>query len=458
MDWCVDGQIATATSDLEAEVCAHLARHALNPMMVELARPVLRELLEELPPGPAWVSLDWEDTQPKLSAIPLAQGSLPGVAVAPGVTRAHRDLLEWLPRLTPGPSLITRRLPVIRPPEGDLDPMARSDGGVLDGLPASLAGVLADEIARGRSLEEAAARAGATLAERETREGTPQPTVEGIALAFIEAERKLGGDFRLVVAEGQRAVLQNARCPFGPSARPALCRFSSALAGGLAARTFGRAEVTLDERIALGDYQCRLILDLDEPSGRLTSHRYSFPPVGLSSAETDEHPALTHGFRVTLSLQLPRDRLSVPVTRHLIAAAMREVGVIADDLDDVELALSEACANVIDHSGPGDAYEVAVTVGPAACHIRVIDIGHGFDHHALAPQMADLDAEHGRGVALMHALVDQVRFESEPERGTIVHLVKQLHFDDSVPARRLMLESLDTTPPDPEPGRREAHS
>jgi serine/threonine-protein kinase RsbW len=121
---------------------------------------------------------------------------------------------------------------------------------------------------------------------------------------------------------------------------------------------------------------------------------------------------------------------------------MHEVGVDDHELHDVELAVSEACANVIDHSGPGDVYEVAVTVGPAACHIRVIDIGHGFDHRALAPQMAGADAEHGRGVALMHALVDQVRFESQPERGTIVHLVKQLHFDDNVPARRLMLETL----------------
>lgn len=37
----------------------------------------------------------------------------------------------------------------------------------------------------------------------------------------------------------------------------------------------------------------------------------------------------------------------------------------------------------------------------------------------------------------MHALVDQVRLESEPERGTVVHLVKRLRFDESAAARRL---------------------
>lgn len=145
------------------------------------------------------------------------------------------------------------------------------------------------------------------------------------------------------------------------------------------------------------------------------------------------------GFQVTLSFELPRDKVSVPITRHLIHAAMKEVGVVRDDADAVELAVTEACANVIDHSGPGDAYGVAVSIGPAACHIRVVDVGRGFDHEALSlSQIADEHAEHGRGVALMHALVDQVRFESEPERGTVVHLVKRLDFEGSSPLHELL--------------------
>jgi serine/threonine-protein kinase RsbW len=223
-----------------------------------------------------------------------------------------------------------------------------------------------------------------------------------------------------------------------------LCRFTSALAGSLAARAGGQAEVTLEERLALGDAQCRVVIDLRPTRTRPTSHHYQWPPAGLAPVALDPPTIVTRGFRITLSLQLPRDRLSVPVTRHHIAAAMREVGVLEDDGAAVQLAVTEACTNVVTHSGPGDAYEISVTIGPGACHIRVIDVGRGFDHRALSPAMASLDAEHGRGVALMHALVDQVVFESEPEVGTVVHLVKRLHFDDSVPARQLMLESLTT--------------
>lgn len=38
----------------------------------------------------------------------------------------------------------------------------------------------------------------------------------------------------------------------------------------------------------------------------------------------------------------------------------------------------------------------------------------------------DGSAERGRGVALMRALVDSIDFDSDPESGTVVHLVKQL--------------------------------
>src|SRR4051812_25327204 len=81
------------------------------------------------------------------------------------------------------------------------------------------------------------------------------------------------------------------------------------------------------------------------------------------------------GYGVMLTLRLPRDSLSVPVIRHLTRYALTEVGVLDEVTDDVELAVAEACANVLTHSGPGDSYDVSVTIGPEECEIRVVDIG-----------------------------------------------------------------------------------
>jgi serine/threonine-protein kinase RsbW len=157
-------------------------------------------------------------------------------------------------------------------------------------------------------------------------------------------------------------------------------------------------------------------------------------------------PAGPAGYGVSLALRLPRDAMSVPVIRHLVSYALSEVGVVPDVSHDIELALTEACANVLRHSGPGDSYDVSVTIGPDDCEIRVVDIGHGFDHASvmLTADLGtpDLNAERGRGLGLMHALVDHVELASEPEAGTLVRLVKALKFDEDSAARRLLFQAL----------------
>lgn len=160
------------------------------------------------------------------------------------------------------------------------------------------------------------------------------------------------------------------------------------------------------------------------------------------------------GYGVTLTLRLPRDRLSVPVTRHLARYALTEVGVLEEIVDDIELALAEACANVLTHSGPGDSYDVSMTIDPDICEIRVIDIGHGFDHVTVMETAdlgtPDLNAERGRGLGLMLALVDHIELRSEPESGTLVRLVKTLKFDEEAAARRLLFQALHPSDAAPE--------
>lgn len=130
--------------------------------------------------------------------------------------------------------------------------------------------------------------------------------------------------------------------------------------------------------------------------------------------------------RITLMLCLPRDSATLPVVRHIAGCALRELGVEAEAIHDVELALTEASANVVKHSGAGDAYEVHLSLEDNLCEIRVVDTGHGFDSSSLGVAMAEPSEEQGRGMALIQAVVDSVRFESRPEAGTIVHLVKEL--------------------------------
>ena len=128
---------------------------------------------------------------------------------------------------------------------------------------------------------------------------------------------------------------------------------------------------------------------------------------------------------IVYTLCLPRDRSTVPVLRRLFRSSMERLGVESECVDDMELAVTEACTNVLLHADDSaDEYEVSVQVNEKQCEINVIDKGQGFDHTSLTS--AASTSETGRGIQLMKALVDSVSFVSKPQDGTIVHLVKQL--------------------------------
>jgi serine/threonine-protein kinase RsbW len=141
---------------------------------------------------------------------------------------------------------------------------------------------------------------------------------------------------------------------------------------------------------------------------------------------------------LSLALTLPRDEQTVPVARHIVRNAMEQVGVDSDCVYDFELAMSEACTNVLLHSGPGDQYVVRLDMEDRIGRIRVVDVGHGFDSARLQAEGPLPEAERGRGLGLMYALVDRVQFTTRPEAGTIVTLEKALtyHHDVLVGGRR----------------------
>ena len=145
---------------------------------------------------------------------------------------------------------------------------------------------------------------------------------------------------------------------------------------------------------------------------------------------------------IKVSLSLPRDSVSVPVIRHLTAQALRTLEVADECIEDIEMALSEACTNVLLHAAAGDEYQVSAGIDGARCVIEVIDAGHGFDSSSLAELSTAPTAEQGRGTAIMQHVVDKITFTNRPEAGTIVHMEKALRWqtDDAI-GRRLDAES-----------------
>jgi serine/threonine-protein kinase RsbW len=141
---------------------------------------------------------------------------------------------------------------------------------------------------------------------------------------------------------------------------------------------------------------------------------------------------------ITFSLSLPRDEASVPVVRRLCKNALDDLGVHDTCVSDIELAVTEACTNVLRHAeGTPNAYETTIEIDHHDCSIDVIDSGAGFDASGLGHQEPQVTAESGRGIHLIRALVDSVEFITLPDSGTMVHLEKRLVFDSDSILQRL---------------------
>jgi serine/threonine-protein kinase RsbW len=141
---------------------------------------------------------------------------------------------------------------------------------------------------------------------------------------------------------------------------------------------------------------------------------------------------------INFSLSLPRDEASVPVVRRLCKSALDDLGVHETCVSDIELAVTEACTNVLKHANGTDAiYETTVEINDKDCTIRVIDAGSGFDASTHGRQRAPGSAESGRGIHLIRALVDSAQFTSRPQDGTMVHLEKKLVLNPNSILQRL---------------------
>lgn len=125
---------------------------------------------------------------------------------------------------------------------------------------------------------------------------------------------------------------------------------------------------------------------------------------------------------MTVRLDLPREAGSVPAVRRLLRSALAVLHVNRSAGDDLEIAVTEACANVVRHATGTETFEVSLDVAEDHCSIDVRDEGPGFDPGALGAP--DPGSEHGRGLFLIHALSENVHLESTPRDGSLIHFEK----------------------------------
>jgi serine/threonine-protein kinase RsbW len=140
----------------------------------------------------------------------------------------------------------------------------------------------------------------------------------------------------------------------------------------------------------------------------------------------------------TFSLHVPSSTENLSMIRDFVKSIGAQSGMDEMDVAKLELAVDEACSNVMEHAYNADATQevsIRATVDGRSVQIEVIDTGKGFDPAAVEQsKLEDLISAKrtgGLGMRLMKSFMDEVHYEMLPGVKNELKMVKYLTGRDS---------------------------
>ncbi len=134
-----------------------------------------------------------------------------------------------------------------------------------------------------------------------------------------------------------------------------------------------------------------------------------------------------------IDIKVPCKPEYVRTIRMAIADLGKSAAMPQDDIEQVELAASEAVANIVRHAycdNDGNAPPVRVKCSHdgAKLTVVVIDQGRGFEPppNDVIPEV-DINRDGGLGIILIKCLMDRVNYASKPNGGTRIRMTKRAH-------------------------------
>jgi serine/threonine-protein kinase RsbW len=119
---------------------------------------------------------------------------------------------------------------------------------------------------------------------------------------------------------------------------------------------------------------------------------------------------------------------------EFVTQAAREASLTDDDVFHVEMAVDEACSNIIEHAyadRSGDINLTCASSAPGVFEITIHDSGRSFNPDGVASPPLDVPAdvddlnEGGLGLYFMRRLMDEVRFETVADQGNTLTMTKR---------------------------------
>lgn len=136
----------------------------------------------------------------------------------------------------------------------------------------------------------------------------------------------------------------------------------------------------------------------------------------------------------TIVVQTPGEINFLHRIREFITGIASEAGIDEQDVNNIELAVDEACTNVIEHgyaSGEGNKnITIRMEIDTSKLVLTIIDQGKSFDPRLLQPpdikQLINMKRDGGLGISLIKRAMDAIDYRTTPEGQNELILTKYL--------------------------------
>lgn len=130
----------------------------------------------------------------------------------------------------------------------------------------------------------------------------------------------------------------------------------------------------------------------------------------------------------TIKMEISSNPDYIGVIRLTTSGIANKVGFSIDDIEDIKVAVSEACTNALKHSGD-KTFHIIFTILENGIEIEIRDSGKGYNVDSIEKPDLLNPKENGLGLFIIKTLMDEVIIESENNIGTIVRMTKYLGVD-----------------------------
>ena len=130
----------------------------------------------------------------------------------------------------------------------------------------------------------------------------------------------------------------------------------------------------------------------------------------------------------TIKMEISAKPEYVSIIRLTTSGIANKVGFCIDDIEDLKVAISEACTNAIKHS-LDERFIIIYSIIENGLTIEVIDNGKGYDRSSVSEPDINNLKEGGMGLFIIEALMDEVTVESQEGKGTSIKMTKYLGVD-----------------------------